>query len=136
MLAEALWEVVWVAWGVEVFVSSSSSSSSSHATSSSLSAAASVINVSCHAAVANSCVKHTLENLLSLLLLFVDSLANEVVSHPESPVLDLLRHQLLHRTSEVLEFVQIRGNSLSLLVDIEPFLPLNPLLALWILRER
>jgi hypothetical protein len=136
VLAEALWEVVWVAWGVEVFVSSSSSSSSSHATSSSLSAAASVINVSCHAAVANSCVKHTLENLLPLLLLLVDSLADKVVSHPESPVFDLFGHKLLHSPPEVLEFVQIRSNSLSLLVDVEPFLPLDPLLALWILRER
>ena len=48
VLAEALWEVVVVGWGVEAFVllallASSSSSSSSHAMSSSLSAAASAI---------------------------------------------------------------------------------------------
>lgn len=50
VLAEALWEVVVVGWGVEAFVllallASSSSSSSSHAMSSSLSAAASAVGI-------------------------------------------------------------------------------------------
>ena len=49
VLAEALWEVVVVGWGVEAFVLlallASSSSSSSHAMSSSLSAAASAIGI-------------------------------------------------------------------------------------------
>lgn len=63
-------------------------------------------------------------------------MTEEVVSAPKDLVFDLLRNTLLHCTPQLLMFLEILGNSLSLLVYIESRLPLLPLWARRILEER